>query len=222
MLELAASIGGGGEARTIYPSSSANTESAPFKLFRRQFILSAAAVAVSSSAFFSPSISNLDVRASHIGPLDLLSEGIPDDHESFDVRDAYGLVKAAFGLSVTDTAKLFSVHRKTIYEWLSADSKPQPQKENIERARTLSALASVVVELRLSPVGRDAELILEGKSLWNFVDDQRIDREGLKAWLLLLVEHRKGALEEEDSLLHRMTRVKLPAEPESDVSDYLV
>ena len=108
-----------------------------------------------------------------------------------DVREIFGTAKAAFGFSVSETARLFSVSRKTLYAWLASEDIPQPHRRQIVRALAVERTAEHAMRQLSTPIGTDAELKLNGHKLMELVSNSRFKEAAIVEWIDALASRRR-------------------------------
>jgi hypothetical protein len=138
-----------------------------------------------------------------------------------DIREIYGRVKVAFGWSVLDTAKLFQVNRKTLYEWLSADDLPQPRKGTLNRAILLDEIASHASSVLTSAIGTDAVLMLGGLQITPLLESDEISKTQAIAWIDELSKKRATSVAKK-SLSDRLAAAGMKRRPGSEYADILL
>jgi hypothetical protein len=138
-----------------------------------------------------------------------------------DIREIYGRVKVAFGWSVLDTAKLFQVNRKTLYEWLSSDDLPQPHKGTLKRAMLLDEIANHASSILTSAIGNDSVLMLGGKQITLILESDEISKTEATAWIDELAKKRTTSVAKK-SLSDRLAAAGMKRRPGSEHADILL
>jgi hypothetical protein len=204
--------------------------------YRRSFLKATAAAVISSTigiSFSAPAASNgmtevvfLKNAMGNNTPLSDLIGGTPihsnERHESLvDIREIYGRVKTAYGWSVLDTAKLFQVNRKTLYEWLASDFAPKPHKATLHRAVLLDEIASHASSVLASAIGTDAVLSFNGLQIPNLLESDVISVASAKAWIDELALKRASTISK-TSLSDRLAAAGMSRRPGSEHADILL
>jgi hypothetical protein len=149
----------------------------------------------------------------------------PDSQENgellVDIRQIYGRVKTAFGWSVLDTAKVFQVNRKTLYDWLSSEELPTPQSANLKRAIKLDTIASYVSSKLTLPVGTDSVLQLTGTELKALLEADEINVNDAEKWIDELAR-RRAAFGAKKSLSERLAAAGMKPRPGSEYEDIIL
>jgi hypothetical protein len=189
---------------------------------RRSFMGATAAIVLSSTvclAVAAPAASNglteVIVLNSALGLSDVSQEAVVD------IREIYGRVKVAFGWSVLDTAKLFQVNRKTLYEWLSSDDLPQPRKATLNRAIVLDEIANHCSSVLTSPIGTDSVLTLVGVQITPALESDEISKFQAISWIDELALRRASGVAKK-SLSDRLAAAGMKRRPGSEYADILL
>jgi hypothetical protein len=138
-----------------------------------------------------------------------------------DIREIYGRVKVAFGWSVLDTAKLFQVNRKTLYEWLSSDDLPQPHKGTLKRAMLLDEIANHASSVLTSAIGNDSVLMLGGIQITLTLESDEISKTQAIVWIDELAQKRATSVTKK-SLSDRLAAAGMKRRPGSEYADILL
>jgi hypothetical protein len=203
---------------------------------RRSFIGATAAIVLSSTvglAAAAPAASNgftevvllnsaLEINNSSVSS----ARAIQNEYEVqqaalVDIRKIYGRVKVAFGWSVLDTAKLFQVNRKTLYEWLSSDDLPQPHKGTLKRAVLLDEIANHASSVLTSAIGNDSVLMLGGTQITLILESDEISKTLATAWIDELAKKRTTSVAKK-SLSDRLAAAGMKRRPGSEHADILL
>jgi hypothetical protein len=203
---------------------------------RRSFMGATAAIVLSSTvclAVAAPAASNgltevivlnsaLGLNDSPSSSAQIISNESDVSQEAVvDIREIYGRVKVAFGWSVLDTAKLFQVNRKTLYEWLSSDDLPQPRKATLSRALLLDEIASYASSVLTSPIGTDSILPLAGVQITPILESDEISKFQAIAWINELAQKRATGVAKK-SLSDRLAAAGMKRRPGSEYADILL
>jgi hypothetical protein len=203
---------------------------------RRSFIRTTAAIVLSSTigiAGSAPAASNgltevilLKSASGGINAPSDSSQNTPCDSEVrneflVDIREIYGRVKSAFGWSVLDTAKLFQVNRKTLYEWLASDDLPKPHKGTLNRAVLLDEIAKHASSALTLPISTDAVLILNGTQITQLLESDNISTTDAKNWIDELAQRRTTNVAKK-SLSDRLAAAGMSRRPGSEHADILL
>lgn len=93
-----------------------------------------------------------------------------------------GDIKAAFGLNVTQLARILQVERPTIYQWMDEDQNPRIQPRNRERLLTIQMFAEEWNRISSQPANKLFEtLSFEGKTLMDLLGNNTLDKPTIRS-----------------------------------------
>jgi hypothetical protein len=112
-----------------------------------------------------------DMSFSATGSIFYLDQLSPDDR----LFEALEKIEHAFGLNKVELAKVCKTTRKTIYNWLRAES--EPQKKNFGRIFDLLVVANDWLDAGF-PTDRKSlnQPIVDGRSVFDLLCDAKLDR----------------------------------------------
>lgn len=134
-------------------------------------------------------------------------------------------IKAAFGLTISQLAKVLRVERQTIYDWMDEENPPQAQEHKRERLAVIQRLAIQWNQLCPWPAGKEiATYAVDGMTLLDLLSADMLDETRTQAVMRGLSEQVKAEWQrkEERSLASRLRARGFQPVPDQSSSSVLV
>lgn len=133
-------------------------------------------------------------------------------------------IKAAFGMTISQLAKVLDVKRQTIYDWVDEENPRQIQEQNRERLAAIQRLAVQWNQLCQWPAGKGmTTYAVEGDTLLDLLSADVLDEARLQRVMRGLSEQVKAEwqLREERSWANRLRAQGFQPPPKQDVRSIL-